>query len=76
MLQVLKLVKMFNATDKKQIGNMLKSDKVFNSQATQFVRNFEKILSGAEQTNDADKVKAALLKTDLGIIYTVISKNA
>ncbi len=70
------LVKMFNATDKKQIGNMLKSDKVFNSQATQFVRNFEKILSGAEQTNDADKVKAALLKTDLGIIYTVISKNA
>lgn len=70
------LVKMFNATDKKQIGNMLKSDKVFNSQATQFVRNFEKILSGAERTNDADKVKAALLKTDLGIIYTVISKNA
>ncbi|MBR6010144.1 MAG: hypothetical protein IKP35_01840 [Alphaproteobacteria bacterium] len=70
------LVKMFNATDKKQIGNMLKSDKVFNSQATQFVHNFEKILSGAEQTNDADKVKAALLKTDLGIIYTVISKNA
>ena len=67
---------MFNATDKKQIGNMLKSDKVFNSQATQFVHNFEKILSGAEQTNDADKVKAALLKTDLGIIYTVISKNA
>lgn len=70
------LVKMFNATDKKQISNMLKSDKVFNSQATQFVRNFEKILNGAEQTNDADKVKAALLKTDLGIIYTTISKNA
>ena len=70
------LVKMFNATNKKQISNMLKSDKVFNSQATQFVRNFEKILSGAEQTNDADKVKAALLKTDLGIIYTVISKNS
>ena len=70
------LVKMFNATDKKQISNMLKSDKVFNSQATQFIRNFEKILNGAEQTNDADKVKAALLKTDWGIIYTTISKNA
>ncbi len=69
------LVKMFNATDKKQISNMLKSDKVFNSQAVQFVRNFEKILNSADQTNDADKVKAALLKTDLGIIYTTISKN-
>ena len=69
------LVKMFNATDKKQISNMLKSDKVFNSQATQFVRNFEKILNSAEQTNDADKVKTALLKTDLGVIYTFINKS-
>ena len=67
---------MFNATDKKQIRDLLKSDKVFNSQASQFVRNFEKILNGAEQTNDADKVKTALLKTDLGIIYNTISKNA
>lgn len=70
------LVKMFNATDKKQIREMLKSDKVFNSQAMQFVRNFEKILNGAEQTNDADKVKSMLLKTDLGIIYTALSKSA
>ena len=69
------LVKMFNATDKKQIHNMLKTDKVFNSQATQFVRNFEKVLNGAEQTNDTDKVKQALLNTDLGIIYTTIRKN-
>lgn len=68
------LVKMFDATDKKQIRELLKSDKVFNSQATQFVRNFEKILSGAEQTNDADKVKTTLLKTDLGVIYTAIRK--
>ncbi len=68
------LVKMFDATDKKQIRELLKSDKVFNSQATQFVRNFEKIISGAEQTNDADKVKSQLLKTDLGIIYTAIRK--
>lgn len=69
------LVKMFDATDKKQIRDMLKSDKVFNSQATQFVRNFEKVLNGAEQTNDADKVKKALLNTDLGIIYNTIHKN-
>ena len=70
------LVKMFEATDKRQIRNMLKSDKVFNSQALQFVRNFDKILNSAEQTNDSDKVKSALLKTDLGIIYNTISKNA
>ena len=69
------LVKMFNATDKKQIRELLKSDKIFNSQATQFVRNFEKILNGANQTNDADKVETALMKTDLGTIYTAIHKN-
>lgn len=69
------LIKMFDATDKKQIRELLKSDKVFNSQATQFVRNFEKILNGANQTNDADKLKSTLLKTDLGMIYTVIHKN-
>ena len=69
------LVKMFDATNKKQIRELLKSDKVFNSQATQFVRNFERILNGAEQTNDAEKVKSALLKTDLGIIYNTIAKN-
>jgi methyl-accepting chemotaxis protein len=69
------MVKMLQASDKKQIREMLKSDKVFNSQATQFVRNFEKILNGANQTNDADKVKTALLKTDLGVIYGIISKN-
>jgi len=69
------LVKMFDASDKKQIRELLKSDKVFNSQATQFVRNFEKILSGAAQTDDGDKVKAGLMKTDLGKIYTAIYKN-
>ena len=70
------LTKMFNATDKKQIRELLKSDAVFQSQASQFVRNFEKILNSANQTNDADKVKSALLKSDLGIIYTTISKNS
>lgn len=69
------LVKMFAASDKKQIKEMLKNDKVFYSQAVQFVRNFEKILNGAEQTDDAAKVKNALLKTDLGVIYTTIHKS-
>ncbi len=69
------LVKMLNATNNKQIREMLKSDKVFNSQATQFIHNFDKILNGADHTNDATKIKNTLLKTDLGIIYSAIVKN-
>jgi len=69
------LVKMFDATNKKQIHELLKSDKVFNSQATQFIRNFEKILSGADQTDEAEKLKNTLLKTDLGTIYSAIRKS-
>ena len=70
------LSKMFVAADKKQLHELLKSDTVFKSQANQFVRNFEKILTGADQTDDANKVKTALLKSDLGTIYTAIHKNA
>ena len=69
------LAKMFAATDKKQIHELLKSDTVFKSQASQFVRNFEKILNGADQTDDANKVKTALLKSDLGTIYAAIHKS-
>ncbi len=69
------LAKMFVASDKKQIRELLKSDKVFQSQAAQFMRNFEKILDGAEQTDDAAKVKNAVLKSDLGTIYTAIKKS-
>ena len=69
------LIKMFDATDKKQIRELLKSDSVFRSQASQFVRNFDKVLKGADQTNDAEKLKATLLKTDLGTIYSTISKH-
>ena len=69
------LSKMFAASDKKQIKELLKNDKVFASQAAQFMRNFEKILNGAEQTDDATKVKTAILKTDLGTIYSAINKN-
>ena len=68
------LAKMLTATDKKQIRELLKSDTVFQSQASQFIRNFEKILNGADQTDEATKVKTAILKSDLGTIYNAIHK--
>lgn len=63
------LAKMLNAADKKHIKEMMKSDAVFRSQATQFVRGFDKILTSAKQTDNPDKVSATLIKTDLGNIY-------
>ena len=48
---------------------MMKSDAVFRSQATQFVRGFDKILANAQQTDNPDKVSGTLVKTDLGRIY-------
>ncbi|MBR5904191.1 MAG: methyl-accepting chemotaxis protein [Alphaproteobacteria bacterium] len=69
------LVKVFNATDSKQIRTMLKSDKVFNSQAVQFTHNFEKILNTAAKTDNVVKIKTTLLKSDLGIIYNTLHKN-
>ena len=69
------LAKMLTATDKKQIRELLKSDTVFQSQASQFIRNFEKILNGADQTDEATKVKTAVLKSDLGTIYNAIHKT-
>lgn len=63
------LAKMMVAADKKQVRDMLKSDAVFRSQATQFVRSFDKILSGAKQADNSDKLSASLIKTDLGQIY-------
>lgn len=68
------LAKMMGAADKKQVRDMLKSDTVFRSQATQFVRSFDKVLTGAQNTDNADKVIAALRKTDLGQIYTVLKQ--
>lgn len=64
------LSKMLGASDKKQIRDLLKSDTIFRSQASQFVRGFDKILDGAMQTDTPDAVKSKLLKTDLGNIYT------
>jgi hypothetical protein len=64
------LAKMLNASDKKQIRDLLKSDSIFRSQASQFVRGFDKILDAAAQTDTPDAVKSKLLKTDIGVIYT------
>ena len=65
---------MMSAADKKQVRNMLKSDTVFRSQATQFVRSFDKILTGAQNTDNAEKVIAALRKTDLGQVYITLKQ--
>nr|MCR4918128.1 hypothetical protein [Alphaproteobacteria bacterium] len=67
------MAKMLKAADKKQIHELIKTDSVFRSQATQFVRSFEKILSAAKQTDSPDKLIAALVKTDLGQVYSTIS---
>ena len=64
------LAKMLNASDKKQVRELLKNDAIFRSQASQFVRGFDKILEAGLQTDNPDTVKAKLLKTDTGIIYT------
>ena len=66
------LTKMMAAADKKQVREMLKSDSVFRSQATQFVRGFDKVLSGTKQADNSDKLAAAILKTDLGQIYIAL----
>jgi len=66
------MAKMIRVTDKKQIRELLKSDSVFNSQATQFVRAFDKIMAAAKQTDTADKLTTALGNTDLGKIYNAL----
>lgn len=69
------LAKMMGAADKKQVREMLKNDTVFRRQATQFIRAFDKILSGTKNVDNPDKVAATLLKTDLGQIYAVLKAN-
>ena len=63
---------MLNAAEKKQVREMMKNDAVFRSQATQFVRGFDKILGAAQQTDNSDRVSATLIKTDPGQIYVVL----
>lgn len=69
------LAKMMNAADKKQVREMLKNDTVFRRQATQFIRAFDKIMSGANNVDNPDAVSATLLKTDLGQIYAVLKAH-
>ena len=69
------LAKMLNAADKKQVRSTIKSDAVFKSQAVQFVRSFDKIMSGARDADNPDKLAATLLKTDLGQIYGILKNN-
>ena len=69
------LAKMMGAADKKQVREMLKNDTVFRRQATQFIRAFDKILSGTKNADNPDNVAATLVKTDLGQIYAVLKAN-
>lgn len=69
------LAKMMAAADKKRVREMLKSDAVFRSQATQFVRSFDKVLNAAKQADNFDKLTATLIKTDLGQIYAALKGN-
>lgn len=69
------LAKMMGAADKKQVREMLKNDTVFRRQATQFIRAFDKILSGTKNVDNPDQVATTLLKTDLGQIYAVLKAN-
>lgn len=65
--------KLLKATDKKQIRELIKSDSVFRSQATQFVRGFDKVLTAAKQTDNPDKLTAGLIRTELGQIYSALT---
>ena len=66
------LAKMLTAADKKQVRDLMKSDSVFRSQATQFVRAFAKMLAPADQADNRDAIVATFMKSDLGQIYTVL----
>ena len=64
--------KIMGAADKKQVREMLKSNAAFRSQATQFVRGFDKILVAARAADGTDKLGGTLAKTDLGQIYIAL----
>lgn len=70
------LAKMLGAADKKRIRDLMKSDAVFRSQASQFVRSFDKILTNAKSADNSDKLSATLIKTDLGQVYMALKSNA
>ena len=64
--------KMISAADKKKVKELLKSDAVFRSQTTQFVRGFTKMMAAAEQTDNRELITGTLLKTDLGKMYLAL----
>ncbi len=69
------LAKMFGAADKKRVRDMIKSDAVFRTQATQFVRGFDRILDTAKQADNADKLAASLIKSELGQVYIALKSH-
>ncbi|MBQ2844433.1 MAG: hypothetical protein IJE79_00215 [Alphaproteobacteria bacterium] len=69
------LAKILGATNKKKLRDTIKSDAVFRSQATQFVRSFDKILSATKQSDDAEGLSATLINTDLGRVYISLKSN-
>ena len=69
------LAKVVSAADKKQLRDVIKTDSVFRSQATQFIRSFDKLLNVAKQSDNADKLASTILKTELGQIYTALKSN-
>lgn len=69
------LAKILGATNKKKLRDTIKSDAVFRSQATQFVRSFDKILSATKQSDDSEGLSATLINTDLGRVYISLKSN-
>ncbi|MDR1338134.1 MAG: methyl-accepting chemotaxis protein [Rickettsiales bacterium] len=69
------LARMLGAADKKRVRELLKSDTVFRSQATQFTRSFGKILNAAEQSDNSEMLVGTLLKTDLGQVYVALKSH-
>ncbi len=67
--------KIMGAADKKQVREMLKTNAAFRSQATQFVRSFDKVLTSARQADGTDKLAGTITKTDLGQIYISLKGN-
>ncbi|MDR1360909.1 MAG: hypothetical protein LBJ18_01195 [Rickettsiales bacterium] len=70
------LAKILTSADKKRVQSLFKTDAVFRSQATQFVRGFAKMMSAAEQADNKEMLIGTLLKTDLGQVYAILRNYA
>ncbi|MBD5391467.1 hypothetical protein HDR66_01525 [bacterium] len=69
------LAKTLAAADKKRIRDLLKADAVFRSQASQFVRGFDKVVAPARQADNSDELIKTLLQTDLGRVYVALKPH-